>query len=72
MCIVSNQLQVTNTKCPSVKNRILSDSLLGDKLYDGCILCVFFQIGWHLQIVVVVVNSSANITRTGVPGHFGP
>ena len=37
-CIVSNQLAATNTKCPSVKNRILSDS------YDGCILCVLFQI----------------------------
>ena len=30
MCIVSNQLAVTNT---NVQNRILSDSLLGNKLY---------------------------------------
>ena len=32
MCIVSNQLEFTNTN-NIIKNRILSDSLLGNKLY---------------------------------------
>ena len=43
MCIVSNQLAVTNTKCPSVKNRILSDSLMGKKLMMAVLYVYCFK-----------------------------